>query len=102
MALLGGITSKHHSDSHCLNCLHVFAIENKHESHKKVRENKDFSNVLMPSENSEILEFNQYQISDEVPYIIYSDLEFLIENIKNKVSIFHQVFQCLQYRHLKA
>ena len=34
-ALLRGITSKHHGDFHCLNCLHSFATENKLESHKK-------------------------------------------------------------------
>ena len=40
-ALLRRITSKHHGDFYCLNCLHSFATENKHESHKK-SENKDF------------------------------------------------------------
>ena len=30
-ALLGEITSKHHGDIYCLNCLHFFAAENKHE-----------------------------------------------------------------------
>ena len=34
-ALLGGITSKHHGDFCCLNCLHSFATEKKRESHKK-------------------------------------------------------------------
>ena len=32
-ALLRQITSKHHGDFYCLNCLHSFATENKHESH---------------------------------------------------------------------
>ena len=40
-ALLRGITSKHHGDFYCLNCLHSFTI-NQPESHKKVREEKDF------------------------------------------------------------
>ena len=35
----------------------------------------------MPSENTKILEFNQYQKSDKAPFIIYADLEFLIEKI---------------------
>ena len=48
-ALLKGITAKHHGDFCCLNCLHTFATENKRESHKKVCENKDFCNVVMPS-----------------------------------------------------
>ena len=56
--LLRGITSKEHHDFYCLNCLHSFATENKGESHKKVSENKDFFNIVMPSEDTEVLEFN--------------------------------------------
>ena len=35
----------------------------------------------MPSENTKILEFNQYQKSDKVPSIIYADLLCIIEKI---------------------
>ena len=35
----------------------------------------------MPSEDTKTLEFNQYQKSDKVPFIIYADLECLIEKI---------------------
>ena len=35
----------------------------------------------MPSEDTKILEFNQYQKSDEAPFIIYADLECIIEKI---------------------
>ena len=35
----------------------------------------------MPSEDTKILEFNQYQKSDQTPFIIYADLECLIEQI---------------------
>ena len=45
-----GITSKNDSDFYCLNCLHLFRIKNKLESHKKVCENKYFCGVGMPSE----------------------------------------------------
>ena len=73
-------------------------------------ENKDFCNVIMPSEHTKILEFNQYQKCDKASFIIYADLESIIENIdryKNnpenssttKVTK-HQVFQYLQYHHL--
>ena len=66
---------------YCLNCLHSFATENKRESHKKVCENKDFCNVLMLSENTKILKFDQYQKSEKASFIIYVDLECLIEKI---------------------
>ena len=35
----------------------------------------------MPSEDTKILEFSQYKKSDETPFIIYADLESLIEKI---------------------
>ena len=35
----------------------------------------------MSSENTEILEFNQYKKSDKARFIIYADLECLIEKI---------------------
>ena len=35
----------------------------------------------MPSEDTKILEFNQYQQSDKTPFIIYADLECIIEKI---------------------
>ena len=78
-ALLREITSKHHRDCYCLNCLHTFATENKRETHKKVCENKDFCNVVMSIKDTKILEFYQYLKSDKAPFIIYADLECLIE-----------------------
>ena len=35
----------------------------------------------MPSEDSKILEFNEYQKYDKAPFIIYADLECLIRKI---------------------
>ena len=42
----------------------------------KVCENKDVCNIVISSEDSEILEFDQYQKSDKAPFIIYANLEF--------------------------
>ena len=50
---------KHRGNFFCLNCLDSFPTENKRESHKKVCENKDFCNVIMPSRDNKILVFNQ-------------------------------------------
>ena len=80
-ALLRGITSKYHGDIYCLNCFRSFATKSKLQSHKTVCENKDFCNIIMPSEDTKILEFNQYQKSDKAPFIIYADLECIIEKI---------------------
>ena len=77
--LLRGTMSKHYGDFYCLKCLHSLRKRNKLEFHKKVCENKQFSNVIMSSEDIKILEFNQYQKADKAPSIIYADLECMIE-----------------------
>ena len=35
----------------------------------------------MPSVDTKILEFNQYQKSEKAPFIIYADLKYIIEKI---------------------
>ena len=89
LTLLRGITSKNNGNFYYLICLHSFKLE----SHKKVCEIKDFCNTVMPSIDIKILEFNQYQKSDKTPFIIYADLECLIEKIdgcKNNLKIYPQ------------
>ena len=75
----------------------------------------------MPSKDTIKLEFNHiniknrisFQKSDKEPFVIYADLECLMEKIdrcinsvehsftKKYVNLFHQVFQCLQYHRFK-
>ena len=40
---------------YCLNCLNSFATEKKIQSHKRVCENKDICNIIMPPEGTKIL-----------------------------------------------
>ena len=68
------IASKHHDNFYCLNYLHYFAKENKRESHKNVCDNKDFYIIVMPSEDTKMLECNQYQKADKASVLIYADL----------------------------
>ena len=69
MVIFTGINN---GNFYCLNWLHSFTTKNKLESHKKVFENKDF--CTMPSGDTKILEFNQYQKSDKATFIICADL----------------------------
>ena len=61
-ALLRGITSKYYGNFYCLNCFHSFATENKLQSHKKVCESKDFFNIIIPSEDTEISDLSKSKI----------------------------------------
>ena len=67
----------------------------------------------MPSEDTKILGFNQNQKHGKTPFIIYEDLQCIIErtdwcknNPENSsatkvTKIIHQIVQCLQYLHLE-
>ena len=48
---------------------------------KELRENKDFCDVVMPSKDTKILEFNQYKKVDKAASIIYADHESLIKKV---------------------
>ena len=77
------ITSEKNYDFYCLNCLYSFTTEHKPEFHKKLWKNKDFCNIIMLSENTKILDFDQCQKSDKFLFIIFSDLECQIEKTEN-------------------
>ena len=75
-ALLRGNTSKHHDHFYCLNCLHSFTTVNFATVNFM---KKDLCNIIMPSEDTKLLKFNQYRKSDKARFIIYVDVECLIE-----------------------
>ena len=79
--LLRVIISKLNGDWYCLNCLYSFRTKIKIEQHIKQCENKNFCKVIISSEKAKILEFSRHQKSDKTPFIIYADLESLIEKI---------------------
>ena len=64
-----------------MNYLHSFRTENELKSHEKVCKNKDFCEIVMPSEKYSILGFNQFTKSDKMPCIIYADIESLIKKV---------------------
>ena len=76
-----------------MNFLHFFRTENKLKSHEKVFKSKDFCGIVMPSGRNNILEFNQYMKSDEMPYIIHAVIEYLIEKKQMDVQTIQKVLQ---------
>ena len=65
-----------------MNCFRSFRTENDLKYHEKVLTNKNFCRIVLSSQKNNILHFNQYIKPDKIPYIIYADLESLIEKIK--------------------
>ena len=80
-ALLNGIISNHNGDFYCLNCFRAYNTKNKLETHKKICENYDYCHVEMTNGNNKIIKYNQGEKSIKSPFIIYADLECLLEKI---------------------
>ena len=79
--LLRGITSNHAGDFYCVNCFHSYRTKNKLEAHKKICENRNYCNVEMSNEDNKIIRYNQGEKSIKSPFIIYADLEGLLEKL---------------------
>ena len=80
-AFFRGIAGSNNGDSYCLNCFQSYATENKLKKHKKVCKNHDYCYVKMPEEYNKILKYNEGEKSMKVPFIIYADLECLLEKM---------------------
>ena len=80
--ILRGVTCNNNGDFYCLNCFHAYRTKNKLETHKKICENHHYCHVEMPNEDNKIIKYNQGEKSIKSLFIIYTDLECLLE--KNK------------------
>ena len=80
-ALFRGITGNNNGDFYCLNCFCSYITENKLKKHKNVCENHNYIYVEMPKEGNEILKYNYAEKSVKVSFIIYADLESLVEKM---------------------
>ena len=65
----------------CLNCFHSFRSENKLEKYKNLCKNHYYCYAEIPKEDNKILKYNHGEKSMKVPFIIYADLEALLEKM---------------------
>ena len=84
--LLRGITSNHKEDFYCLNCFHYYRTENKLEAHKKICEYHVYCHVEMPTKNNNIIKYNHGEKSMKLPFVIYADLECLLEKMSTCIN----------------
>ena len=78
-ALLRRITSNHVGDFYCLNCCNSYSTKNKLKKHEKVFNDHDYCYVEMPDEFNKILKYNHGEKSLKALFMIYADLECLLE-----------------------
>ena len=79
--LLRRITSTHKEDFSCLNCFRSYRTRNKVEAHKKICENHTYCNVEMPVKDNNTIKYNQGEKSIKLPFVVYANLEFLLEKM---------------------
>ena len=79
--LLRGIISKHDGDFYCLNCFQSYRTKDTLSKHKDVCENHDYCYIEMAKEDIKVLKYNLGEKSMKVPFIIYVDLDSLLEKM---------------------
>ena len=90
----------------------MYSTKNELRKHEKVCNDHGYCYVEMPDEDNKILKYNHQEKSMEAPFIIYTDLEFLLKKMhscqnsseksyaEKKLCIKLLVIQCLQIVHL--
>ena len=81
--LLRGIKSIHNGNFYCLNCFHLYTTEKKLRKYERICNDHDFCYLKMPNEDNKILKYIPGEKSLKVPFIIYADLECLLQKIKS-------------------
>ena len=71
---------------YCLSCFQSYTTDKKLRKHEKVCENHDFCHLKMPDEDNKILKYVSGEKLLKVPFVIYADLECLLNKI-NTVKI---------------
>ena len=78
-ALLRGTTSNHNGGFYCLNYFHSYSTKNRLKKHERLCNDYDGCHVEMPNEDKKILKYNHGEKSLKVTFMIYADLECLLE-----------------------
>ena len=81
LALFREITSTHYGDFYCLNCFHSYRSINKLKKHERICNNHNYCRIDMPKQNEKIKYFPGEK-SLKAPFIVYADLEYLLEKVQ--------------------
>ena len=79
--VLNAITSKHKGDFYCLNCFNSYSTKENLKKHRNVCQNHDCFYAEMPEKDNKILKYNHGEKSMKAPFIIYADVESLLEKM---------------------
>ena len=80
-AFLKGITSKHDGDVYTLDWLYSYRTENKLKEHENVCKDHVYCYIEIPKKDNKILKHNHGEKFMKAPFIVYADLEPLLEKM---------------------
>ena len=80
-ALLRGITSNHVGDFYCINCFHSLNTKSRLKKHVSVWKDHDYCYKEMPKKDNKVLRYNHGGKSIKASFIIYADMDSLLEKI---------------------
>ena len=91
--LLRGITSNHNGDFYCLNYFHSCRTEKKLKKHERVCNDHAYCYVEMLDEGNKIWKYNYGEKPLKAPFMIYADLECLVEKCTHVKIILKNLMQ---------
>ena len=75
------VKSKCEGGFHCLNCFHSYSTKYKLKKHYNICKDHDYCYIEMPNQCNRILKYNYGEKSMKFPFVIYTDLETLLERL---------------------
>ncbi|KAG7196406.1 hypothetical protein KM043_000043 [Ampulex compressa] len=83
--LIGTQVSTHQHKCHvCNRCLHFFHSEEKLEAHEDDCSQVNTCRIDLPTEKNKILQFQNHDRSELVPFVIYADLESVLKPMEDE------------------
>ena len=75
------VTRNEHRILICDRCLCHFKLENSFQRHRLTCQNMNKCRVILPDHENNILKFKNYQYKEKVPFVVYADIECLLEPV---------------------
>ncbi|XP_029674784.1 uncharacterized protein LOC115242537 [Formica exsecta] len=94
------LSKKEHKKYICDRCLHYFDSNDKLQSHTVDCREMNECTIRLPSDKDKWLTFNNYNRKERLPFVVYADLECVLEKTEEERNYqHHKVFSIAYYVH---
>ncbi|XP_053985489.1 uncharacterized protein LOC128879938 [Hylaeus volcanicus] len=95
------LSKSNHRKYFCDRCLHYFSSSKKLEAHTVDCEKMNDCAIVLPDDDSKWLSFNNYTRKERLPFVVYADLEYILEKTDRGAPRYtyqhHKVFSIAYY-----